>query len=242
MRPSSTRQALSRVTFSRSSRPMRPSRCGGVIATSGRPRGDIAAAILAGVQEARRPLQCQPIDPRVANSSGRVTHCCFIERHERPAVVLVAALEHQRPRLHLGPQVGRPVDEGGSEAPPPAGRRGRRRHGHVAPLHDGVGEMRGADHDRVDATARGRPPFQSVGAGCAPCRSSRSAVVGAFTAPATLPSSSSTASVLVPPTSSRMPFLREDRLEIEVVAEGARADVLQAFGVVRMAGAVARLP
>ena len=56
------------------------------------------------------------------------------------------------------------------------------------------------------------------------------------------PSSSSTASVLVPPTS--MPIRRiglalllEDRAEVEVVAEGARSDMLEPFGVRKTGGA-----
>src|SRR5436190_20045636 len=59
-----------------------------------------------------------------------------------------------------------------------------------------------------------------------------SGVVGVLTACATLPSSSKTASVLVPPTS--MPIRRiglralvEDGPEVEIVAEGARPDMIE---------------
>src|SRR3954454_5103487 len=59
-----------------------------------------------------------------------------------------------------------------------------------------------------------------------------SSVVGVLTACTTRPSSSSTASVLVPPTSipmrlTRIPDSRKHRAEIEVVAEGAGADMVE---------------
>src|SRR4051794_33116291 len=61
-----------------------------------------------------------------------------------------------------------------------------------------------------------------------------SSVVGVLTACTTLPSSSSTASVLVPPTSmpirlTRTPNSREYRAEIEVVAESAGADMVDSL-------------
>ena len=55
-----------------------------------------------------------------------------------------------------------------------------------------------------------------------------SGVVGALTAARTLPSSISTASVLVPPTSMPMRLIANTEPEVEVVAEGARADMLAA--------------
>src|SRR4051812_24580619 len=65
-----------------------------------------------------------------------------------------------------------------------------------------------------------------------------SSVVGVLTACTTLPSSSSTASVLVPPTSmpmrftrpsqlTRIPNSRKHRAEIEIVAESAGADMVE---------------
>jgi len=93
--------------------------------------------------------------------------------------------------------------------------------------------MRGADHHAVDALQLAHPSPSARRWRPKLFSESRmpvvtSSLVGAFTAPATLPSSIRTASVLVPPTSiADASHVLKHAPELEVIAEGARADMRQ---------------
>ena len=93
-------------------------------------------------------------DPGRPDPARGIAHASLVERHDGPAVVFVAALEHDDLAAHEGCEVVGPVDEGrqrraGRQADPDRGHAGE-----VAPLDDGVREVRGADHDGIDRTAR----------------------------------------------------------------------------------------
>jgi hypothetical protein len=91
----------------------------------------------------------------LADAPARLPDGRRVEGHDGASVVLVASLDHEDLAPDEAGQILRPVLEGrqrraGGE--PDADGRDR---GQVAPLDYGVGEMRGADHDRVDGARAG---------------------------------------------------------------------------------------
>jgi hypothetical protein len=74
-----------------------------------------------------------------------------LQRHETPPIVVVAAFDLPDPAIGKLGEIGRPSRKRRQRG------RGRQRHangcnlGQMAPLHDGVDEMRGADHEGIDA-------------------------------------------------------------------------------------------
>ncbi len=103
-------------------------------------------------------------DARRADAPGRLAHALLVERHERAAVELVAALQHDDLAADQVGQVLRPVHEGRQRG---AGGQADAHGGHpaeVAPLHHRVGEMGSPDHGRVGFT-RGRRPLDEFGQG-----------------------------------------------------------------------------
>ncbi len=234
------RQALSSAAFSRSSRPMRPSRCERVTATSGHSSRRIAAAsssheAFSGEKTAATATERMPgvADPprgrahararRTARAGGRRTR-------GRPRA------SPPRPRTSAARSSGQST-KGGSDAPEgrpmrTAATRPRSRRWTTA-LVKWVVPIITAWASRARRVPA--PPARR-GRGVIPAVTS--AVVGVLTAAATASSSSRTASVLVPPTSMPMRRLTRTPTEVEVVAEGARADVLEApSGVSRIGGA-----
>ncbi len=83
-----------------------------------------------------------------------MAHAGLVERHDRPAVVIVPAFEHEHRAAHEFGEILRPIAE--------RRQRGRGRQpdahrgdaGEPLPLHDRVDEMRRPDHDAADRFAR----------------------------------------------------------------------------------------
>ena len=141
------------VTFSRGSRPMRPRRCESVTLASGQTSRTIWPARSSSVASSGEKHGCDRHGAYsgVANLSGRGLHRRRVERHDRAPVVFVAAANHEVARADGRGEVGRPVREGlqeGGRRLTDADRGGRRQ---PSTFHDGVGEMRRAQHDGVDA-------------------------------------------------------------------------------------------
>jgi hypothetical protein len=91
------------------------------------------------------------------------THAGLVERHDRPAVIVMPAFEHEHLAAHALGEILGPVAERwqrGARRQPDAHRIDARQ---IAPLHDGIDEMRRADHDAVDFAAR---DFGMAGEGC----------------------------------------------------------------------------
>ena len=88
-------------------------------------------------------------DARGAHRPRRRCHARLIERHDRPAVIIMPALDHMHLPAHLRGQILRPVTEGrqggGGGQPDPQ----RADLGEVPPLHHRIDEMGGADHHRL---------------------------------------------------------------------------------------------
>ena len=186
----------------------------------------------------RRPSGCRLRGMRPRRLADRVA----VQRHERAAVILVAASHHDGPCR--APGAARSFGQstkGGSEAPD--GRPMRSAATLFSPRRcdHGVGEMGGADHHRVEAGRGLAMRLRGPAPARVRCRSARPAVVGVLTPATTASSSIRAASVLVPPTSMPIRFIgpcpRRPSPEVEIVAEGARADVLEPFGVRRIGGA-----
>ncbi len=158
LRASSMRQALSSAAFSRSSRPMRPSRCDRVTATSGHSSRTIAAAssshdAFSGENTAAMATERMPAS-RMRRAAARMP--LAVERDERAAVELVAALQHHDLGAHQLGQVLRPVHEGRQRGARGQADADRGDAAQVAPLHHRVGEVGGADHHRVRLARAGR--------------------------------------------------------------------------------------
>ena len=163
-RASSMRQALSSAAFSRSSRPMRPSRCDRVTATSGHSSRRIAAAsssqaALSGEKTAAIATERMP---GVADPPGRRAHALDVERDERAAVELVAALQHHDLAAHQRGEVLRPVHERRQRGARGQADAHRGDPAEVAPLHHRVGEVGGADHRPRAPRARRAPARTSA--------------------------------------------------------------------------------
>ncbi len=121
--------------------------------------GDVGALL---AQDLRRLVLARRVERRedrgdagraqaaLADAPRRPAHAGRVEGDDGPAVVLVPALQHDDLAADQRGQVGRPVDEGleGGAGGQPDPDRGDRRQ--VAPLDDGVGEVRGPDHHGVD--------------------------------------------------------------------------------------------
>ena len=158
VRASSMRQALSRAAFSRSSRPMRPSRWERVTATSGHSsRTNRRRFFFAGgVQRREDRGDRDRADPGVADPPGGRAHATGVERDERAAVELVTALQHHDLAAHQGREVLRPVDERGQRGAGGQADAHRGDAAEVAPLHHGIGEVGRADHGGVGVARGGR--------------------------------------------------------------------------------------
>ena len=109
-----------------------------------------------GVQRRENGGDGDRADPGVADPPGGRAHAAGVERDERAAVELVAALQHHHLAADEGREVLRPVDERGQ-----GGARGqadahRGDAAEVAPLHHGIGEVGRPDHGGVGIARGGR--------------------------------------------------------------------------------------
>ena len=95
-------------------------------------------------------------DPGGADPPGGLAHALAVERDERAAVELVAALQHHDLGAHQVGQVLRPVHEGRERGAGGQADAHRGDPAEVAPLHHRVGEVGGADHGRLGVTGGGR--------------------------------------------------------------------------------------
>ena len=99
---------------------------------------------------ARTPRRRRPRAGRARGYRGRSAASRRVEGHDGPAIVLVAAAEHEDLAPDERGEVAGPIDEGrkgGAGGEPDAdGGDGRQ----IAALNDGVGEVGGADHHGVD--------------------------------------------------------------------------------------------
>ena len=155
-RDRSARAAFSRPAFSRSRRPMRPRSDEQVMTASGSTAATSSAARFSWLGSSGEKIEEMATDfrPLAFISPRRPGDGGLVERHERPAVIFVAAFHHPHAAAHQLGQVLRPVAE--------RRQRGRGRHAEperrdlaeVPALDHGVDEMRGADHHAVDALAR----------------------------------------------------------------------------------------
>ena len=106
--------ALSRAAFSRSSSPMRPrSRRAGDRGVRASPAATSSAArlLVAGIERREDDEIATDVRPAAASRWAAARDRRVVERHERAAVVLVAALDHPHPAAHQAGQVLRPVAE-----------------------------------------------------------------------------------------------------------------------------------
>ena len=242
-RASATSAAFRSVTFSRASRPMRPSSCDRVMAMPGATLGQDFRRLLFELGIERREHRTRsPTAPTPASRICRagVAHGGAVEGHDRQAVDLVPAADHEGRGLRPA-HAGRPASRRTAAASrPPAGRCARQRSWPrcrrwttalvkcVVPII--TASMR-AGSTALSASRSSQRRDDAV---------PTSGVVAVLTAWRTRRPSIRTASVLVPPTSMPMRIIGrspERWTEVEVVAEGARADMLEPLGDIRMAGA-----
>jgi hypothetical protein len=83
-----------------------------------------------------------------------LAHTEFVKRHDRAAVVIMPTFEHKDAAADELGQIRRPIAkrrQRGARRQPDPHRRDTRE---IAPLHDGVNEMRRANHDTVDRDTR----------------------------------------------------------------------------------------
>ena len=119
----------------------------------GNDRGDQlgGAFLVAGVERREDRGDPDRAQPGRLHLLSRLGDGRLVERHEGPAVILVAAFDHPDAAAHQLGQILRPVAE--------RRQRGRGWHaepqrphlGEMAALHDRIDEMRRADHHAVDA-------------------------------------------------------------------------------------------
>src|SRR6516164_2868246 len=243
-RASSTRAALSRAAFSRSSRPMRPRSRDRVTAASGASSARIARARSSQPGSSGEKIAATAID-RMPLARIRRAACRMPASSNgtigRPSKSCPPSSMNTSPRTEPARSSGQ-SQNGGSEALAgspmrTAATRARSRRWTTALTKWVVPITTPSIVPR--ATSGWRASFASA----VTMPAVTSAVVGVLIACTTRPSSSSTASVLVPPTS--MPIRRiapslplprmrgrgregvEDRTEVEVIAEGARPDMLE---------------